>query len=307
MAGTQLNHIQVCCRIRGSDDGQPSTISTFLNNDAADSRGARSYEVVTLNGSFQMDYAFDNGDSQECIFDRIVQPLLADAFAGFNCSLFSYGQTGSGKLHHPHHTVSISALRTFPMSFYPPLAGKTYTLIGNTGNALASTITQDNRERGIIPRAAEQIFAKQASLDPQKVMCQVRMSILEVYQEQLKDLLRVSTVNGPSVSAKDTNGLRIREQIDGTVWVEGLTELAVTEDGDFNRLLSGALKRRVVGAHSMNDVSSRSHFCCILNINQVFHATGVKINSKVHFIDLAGSEMVRFYSVLGLFPSIAVR
>lgn len=123
-------------------------------------------------------------------------------------------------------------------------------------------------------------------------MCQVRMSILEVYQEQLKDLLRVSTANGPGGSAKDTNGLRIREQIDGTVWVENLTELVVTEDGDFNRLLSGALKRRVVGAHSMNDVSSRSHFCCILNINQVFHATGVKINSKVHFIDLAGSEMV---------------
>jgi hypothetical protein len=104
MSGTQLNHIQVCCRIRGTEDGQQPTISTFLNNDSSDSRGGRSYEVVTLNGSFQMDYAFDNGDSQECIFDRIVQPLLADAFAGFNCSLFSYGQTGSGTVYAQSHS-----------------------------------------------------------------------------------------------------------------------------------------------------------------------------------------------------------
>jgi hypothetical protein len=193
-----------------------------------------------------------------------------------------------------HHTVKISNKPHSDAS--ESLAGKTYTLIGNTASTLGATSTgqDNNKERGIIPRAAELIFAKQAGLDPQKVMCQVRMSILEVYQEQLKDLLRVSMTNGPGagMSAKDTNGLRIREQIDGTVWVENLTELVVTEDGDFNRLLSGALRRRVVGAHSMNDVSSRSHFCCILNINQVFHATGVKINSKIHFIDLAGSEMV---------------
>jgi hypothetical protein len=162
----------------------------------------------------------------------------------------------------------------------------------------ATTSTSDHRNRGIIPRAAEQIFAKQANLDPQKVMCQVRLSILEVYQEQLKDLLRIAPPTpsaNVAVPAKDTPALRIREQIDGTVWVENLTEMVVTDEEDFDRHLQAALKRRVVGAHSMNDVSSRSHFCCIVTIGQVFHGTGVKINSKVHFIDLAGSEMVSFY------------
>ena len=96
MSSAQLNHIQVCCRIRSADDGQAPTITSYLNDEHKDGK-IPSYEVVTSSGSFQMDYAFDNSDSQECVFDRIVKPLLADAFAGFNCSLFSYGQTGSGE------------------------------------------------------------------------------------------------------------------------------------------------------------------------------------------------------------------
>jgi hypothetical protein len=183
--------------------------------------------------------------------------------------------------------------------------GKTYTLVGNA--SAGSVLSADNKDRGIIPRAAETIFTKQANLDPQKVMCQVRLSILEVYQEQLKDLLHIPAPSAQNVnlSSKDTSGLRIREQIDGTVWVENLTELVITEGEEFNRLLNAALKRRVVGAHNMNDVSSRSHFCCILNIQQLFHATGVKINSKVHFIDLAGSEMVSLLFVAGFeFPGV---
>ena len=138
--------------------------------------------------------------------------------------------------------------------------------------------------------------------------CQIKLAILEVYQEQLKDLIGSpgsgNFISSTSSSNRDSNmsssiaagisqqTLRIREQIDGTVWVEGLTEVVVSTPVDFNRLLMNALKRRVVGAHAMNDTSSRSHFCCILNVHQVFHATGVKINSKIHFIDLAGSEMV---------------
>jgi hypothetical protein len=290
---TPVNHIQVCCRIRAADDGQPPAVAGYLNTDATEAHRSRGYEVTTSTGNFQMDYAFDNADSQECIFERIVQPLLTDAFAGFNCSLFSYGQTGSGEFSYifvlSWDLLSLSSGRMLSL-----FVGKTYTLVGNA--SAGSVLSAENKDRGIIPRAAETIFTKQANLDPQKVMCQVRLSILEVYQEQLKDLLHIPTPSGQNVnlSSKDTSGLRIREQIDGTVWVENLTELVITEGEEFNRLLNAALKRRVVGAHNMNDVSSRSHFCCILNIQQLFHATGVKINSKVHFIDLAGSEMVSF-------------
>lgn len=99
-----LNHIQVCCRIRNADDGQPQVTSNQNNsndfNDSSSNKPGRSCDVITSNGTFQMDYAFDKKDNQEYIFDSIVQPLLTDAFAGFNCSLFSYGQTGSGESFH---------------------------------------------------------------------------------------------------------------------------------------------------------------------------------------------------------------
>ena len=188
------------------------------------------------------------------------------------------------------------------MLLFLSFTGKTYTLIGNIAGGSPTVL--ENKDRGIIPRAAEEIFSKQAALDPQKVTCQIKLAILEVYQEQLKDLIGIGGSNSLSHSTSRENlssttagmsapTLKIREQIDGTVWVEGLTELVVNSPVDFNRILMNALKRRVVGAHAMNDTSSRSHFCCILNVHQVFHTTGVKINSKIHFIDLAGSEMVR--------------
>ena len=190
--------------------------------------------------------------------------------------------------------------------------GKTYTLIGNAAsgsiNSNSSSMPSSDRdeERGIIPRAAEHIFSKQASLDPSKVSCHIKLSILEVYQEQLKDLLRsttntttrnTTTPNTNTIQIRDTinSGLRIREQMDGIVWVENLTELRITEEVEFNRLMNTALKRRIIGTHAMNDISSRSHLCCIFNIYQVYHTTGVKINSKIHFIDLAGSEKVSLW------------
>ena len=186
--------------------------------------------------------------------------------------------------------------------------GKTYTLIGNAASGSinnSSNMPSSDRdvERGIIPRAAEHIFSKQASLDPSKVSCHIKLSILEVYQEQLKDLLRTTTntntttPNTNTIQIRDTinSGLRIREQMDGIVWVENLTELCITEEVEFNRLMNTALKRRIIGTHAMNDISSRSHLCCIFNIYQVYHTTGVKINSKIHFIDLAGSEKVSLW------------
>ncbi|KAJ1432948.1 P-loop containing nucleoside triphosphate hydrolase protein, partial [Ochromonadaceae sp. CCMP2298] len=266
-------HIQVCCRIRQCDDPDVFTAGEGVE--------------VRSKGVFEMDRAF-GVESQEQIYEAVVRPMVRDAFTGFNCSLFSYGQTGSGKTH---------------------------TLIGGTG---------DNR--GIIPRAAEQIFAQVQALEgnlgtgTQKTgnlgtSCHVKLSVLEVYQEQLKDLLSMQTganytqnmglgSMGMGLGSMSIGGvmgggvqLRIREQVDGTVWVEGLIEEAVQDEEGFKNLLGAALRRRVVGAHGMNDVSSRSHLCCIVTLHQVWiersqPSTGVKISSKVHLVDLAGSEMV---------------
>jgi hypothetical protein len=59
------------------------------------------------------------------------------------------------------------------------------------------------------------------------------------------------------------------------------------------QLFGAASKRRATGSHLMNAQSSRSHFCCVFNIRKVSIPAGQKTSSKIHLIDLAGSEMVR--------------
>lgn len=206
--------------------------------------------------SFKLDHAFDSDCSQKDVFCAVVRPMIVDSFKGFNCSLFSYGQTGSGKTH---------------------------TLFGSPGE----------ENRGIVPRSVLQIFeTAEECLGSISVL--VRMSVLEIYQEKLRDLLCVSNVNKRDAR----NPMRIREHADGSVWVEGLEEKIVSSPHEFERFMETATKKRIVGSHSMNNVSSRSHLCCILTLNQTIQASGEKMISKVHLIDLAGSEMVRFVVVL---------
>lgn len=160
-------------------------------------------------------------------------------------------------------------------------------------------------EKGILPRAAELIFLKKKGLlerfESGRTSCTIRLSILEVYQERLKDLLLLS---GVGQKPADAPQLRLREQSDGAVWVEGLTEVVLTEEQDFNRWVSAAMKKRIVGAHNMNAVSSRSHLCCVVSLSILqqggsgMDGSGAdkagekRISSKMHLVDLAGSEMV---------------
>lgn len=116
--------------------------------------------------------------------------------------------------------------------------------------------------------------------------CTIKLSVLEIYQEKLKDLLTPTTSKQSDISA-----LRIREQADGLVWVEGLSEVVVSEADSFNKCISLAMKRRVVGAHSMNAVSSRSHLCCVVSLSAAYGGEH-RMNSKLHLVDLAGSETV---------------
>jgi hypothetical protein len=94
--------------------------------------------------------------------------------------------------------------------------------------------------------------------------CIVKVSMLEIYQEQLNDLLTTysgknnhhsnSSSNSSSTSIgnqqqglglstflKDTSnkGLRIRENEDGLIWVENLREVVVKTSSEFMSVLSG--------------------------------------------------------------------
>ncbi|ORZ38760.1 P-loop containing nucleoside triphosphate hydrolase protein [Catenaria anguillulae PL171] len=162
---------------------------------------------------------------------------------GYNGTLLCYGQTG---------------------------AGKTFTMTGG----------ESYHHRGIIPRAISQVF-REVHDRPQYAYT-IRISYLEIYNEQMVDLLI------PGAQAVDMN---VIEDKNGCT-VKGLSQHVATSEEDALNLLFEGETNRSIGDHALNRTSSRSH--CIFSIHvesksRVDSSDDV-IFSKLNLVDLAGSE-----------------
>uniref|UniRef100_A0AAX7TAK5 Kinesin motor domain-containing protein n=1 Tax=Astatotilapia calliptera TaxID=8154 RepID=A0AAX7TAK5_ASTCA len=206
---------------------------------------------------FLCDFVFEETCSQEEIYSASVQPLIDAFFQGFNATVFAYGQTGSGK---------------------------TYT-IGE-----ANICSFSDEEQGIIPRAVADIFKL---LDENDLTdFSVRVSYLEIYKEDFKDLLEVET------ASKD---IHIRED-KGNIVLCGVKECEVEGLDEVLSLLESGNTARHTGATQMNPNSSRSHTIFTVYMDQrrgssrLYGTAGSSgpqmLSSKFHFVDLAGSERI---------------
>uniref|UniRef100_A0A669ECT3 Kinesin family member 7 n=1 Tax=Oreochromis niloticus TaxID=8128 RepID=A0A669ECT3_ORENI len=206
---------------------------------------------------FLCDFPFEETCSQEEVYSVSVQPLIDAFFQGFNATVFAYGQTGSGK---------------------------TYT-IGE-----ANICSFSDEEQGIIPRAVADIFKL---LDENDLTdFSVRVSYLEIYKEDFKDLLEVET------ASKD---IHIRED-KGNIVLCGVKECEVEGLDEVLSLLESGNTARHTGATQMNPNSSRSHTIFTVYMDQrrgssrLYGTAGSSgpqmLSSKFHFVDLAGSERI---------------
>ena len=87
----------------------------------------------------------------------------------------------------------------------------------------------------------------------------------------------------------------IRENKDGSIVVNGLTERVVSSAEHTLQCLQHGAQFRTTGSTLMNAVSSRSHAIFTLSLEQRFPPPeGSSVEevrlSKFHFVDLAGSE-----------------
>jgi kinesin family protein 4/21/27 len=176
------------------------------------------------------------------------------------------------------------------------------------GTGLDGNVNTENQ--GIVPRAIYTIFENLPKRYESPSTFQVFVSFLELYNEELVDLLNPSKdvgnqnfsgpLGGRPASAPSTrhlaeSSLRIREDEYGNiVWVGVREELCNSPDELLGHLAKGSLCR-TTGSTDMNMVSSRSHaiFSVSLRLNKV-DSQGLteKIYCKFHFVDLAGSERV---------------
>ena len=138
--------------------------------------------------------------------------------------------------------------------------------------------------RGIIPRVASSVFEKMSDLEATyTVVCKV--SYFELYKEDIRDLLK------PETSSKL---LQVREQPDGQTIVSDLSEHQVNSGVEILEKLKSGNTNRSVGATEMNAVSSRSHACFTITLEQ--QNKEVLEDSKcsmLRLIDLAGSERLK--------------
>ncbi|KJH48236.1 kinesin motor domain protein [Dictyocaulus viviparus] len=161
--------------------------------------------------------------TQEEIFLK-VSPIITSCIDGYNVCLFAYGHTGSGK---------------------------TYTMEG------------PESDPGINQRAIMQLF--EAAIDGQKenIAYEIKVSMMEIYNEKIRDLL------GSSGSP-----LTIRMSEDGQLSIPGLQEVQVTSVEHVIDVLREGRKNKAVASTEVNACSSRSHVIVRVVITAKNNITG---------------------------------
>ncbi|KAM0742574.1 hypothetical protein ACQRIT_002751 [Beauveria bassiana] len=209
------------------------------------------------NKTYSFDRVFSSAADQEMIFDDTVRPILDEMLSGYNCTIFAYGQTGTGK---------------------------TYTMSGD----MTETLGMLSDEAGIIPRVLQQLFRK---LELDETEHCVKVSFIELYNEELRDLL----------SVEETAKLKIYDDASrkghaGTM-VQGMEEKHIKGPSEGIKVLQDGSLKRQVAATKCNDLSSRSHtvFTITAYVKKVNeNGTEDLISAgKLNLVDLAGSENIQ--------------
>lgn len=166
----------------------------------------------------------------------------------------------------------------------------------------------DRESRGLIPRAAEALFAQiqEGQKNGSSARISVFVSFLEIYLEQVRDLgFLVQSGTGPSspptkdkrggsagasYAATDHTNLDIYEDPSGMTLVKDLTYIEVQSAADVLSLLKAGYALRQTAATGQNDVSSRSHTVFTISAVQYRDGGQQPITGRLHLVDLAGSE-----------------
>ncbi|XP_039710297.1 LOW QUALITY PROTEIN: kinesin-like protein KIF17 [Pteropus medius] len=194
---------------------------------------------------FTFDGAYYMDHYTEQIYNEIAYPLVEGVTEGYNGTIFAYGQTGSGK---------------------------SFTMQG---------LLDPPSQRGIIPRAFEHVFESVQCAENTKFL--VRASYLEIYNEDVRDLL------GPDTKQK----LELKEHPEKGVYVKGLSMHTVHDVAQCERIMETGWKNRSVGYTLMNKDSSRSHsiFTISIEIYAVDERGKDHLRAgKLNLVELAGSE-----------------
>ncbi|KAF9210787.1 hypothetical protein BGZ59_008933 [Podila verticillata] len=192
--------------------------------------------VIPLQRHFTFDQVFGTYASQEEVYHGSVKRMVDRFMEGYNVTIMAYGQTSSGK---------------------------TYTM----GTGAPSSEDRGSPSEGIIPRAMNQLFqaAKRPPIQNYPgykvpgLKTTFRVSFVEIYNEDLIDLLVKGDFRPP---------VSIREDTKGNIFWTGVQEIVVSSVEEVIHLLWFGSQNRQTHSTEMNEKSSRSHAIFSITLRQ---------------------------------------
>jgi len=256
-------------------------------------------EVKVLNEksrekSWEFDEVFDTNSTQQQVYQE-VSALVTSVMDGYNVCIFAYGQTGK----FPSLPLSVTPcweerfsidgdsfshfLFLYP-SYSTPTHAPTHDFLhshSHSGSGKTWTMQGPAEDRGVNLRALEELIQR-ANDRSDEYDDTISISILEVYNEEIHDLL---------VEGGSHEKLEIRQSERGN-YVPNLVSHPVTSMRNVLDALSIAEKNRSVTATNMNEHSSRSHMMLQIALASLNKTSGQTTRGKLSLVDLAGSERI---------------
>jgi len=245
-------NIKVCLRIR------PMSLQEKSRNDSSCIEPVSNEQLILSHKNLRRSYTFNivfapESSQEDIFFNCSIDKLIDSALDGYSVTIFAYGQTGSGK---------------------------TYTIMGRD-DAINEKILSNNKFSGIMPKSIKYIWS---TVGNRQQKYYIKVSFLEIYNEQINDLLNPTNTN-----------LQIRWDQKQGFFVEGLLVIECKKPQDIVEIILQGTKNRKKGSHDLNKDSSRSHSILSVYLISEYNSGGesYKKYGKISFVDLAGSERLK--------------
>jgi hypothetical protein len=219
------------------------------------------------------------------VYPFVGRPLVSAVLDGINCAIICYGQTTAGKT----HTMVRAAVCSISCSLFLsphctsgtlcPLPcvlqmGPVHRRTGIPTGMVTSSFIEPSV--GLIPRMVQDIF-RTSQLLPAHVKMTVRASYIEIYVEQVHDLIM------PRYKP-----LKLRDF--GDLCFTDAAEVPVTSASEVMAIIGVGNSNRHVGKTAVSKASSRSHAILQLTVTTEDARSKLVRTAILNLVDLAGSE-----------------
>ncbi|XP_023000467.1 kinesin-like protein KIN-10A [Cucurbita maxima] len=244
---SQSEHpVEVIGRIREYPDRKEKPVSILQINPDGQNVRVRAdfgYRDFSLDG-----ISLSEEEDLDTFYKKFVQARIHGVKLGEKCTIMMYGPTGAGKSH---------------------------TMFGCA------------KQPGIVYRSLKDILgdveSEAAGGERLGVGMFVQVTVLEIYNEEIYDLLTSNSGGGLGLGWPKGSASKVKLEVMGKK-AKNATYLSGNEAGKISKEIQKVEKRRIVKSTLCNERSSRSHCMIILDVPTV--------GGRLMLVDMAGSENI---------------